>query len=196
MPRAAGGLGLSICHEIATAMGGKVGVTSEPGVGSSFYFELDVGYQASAQDSIGHLPCAAPCQVSKRPLNILVAEDNEMSRALMQDLLTELGHHVTTAPDGERAVDAVRQNRFDLVFMDVMMPRMDGIRATRKIREAGPAGELPIIGCSAHVKDHKSYLSAGMDAFLPKPFERARLEVLLARYASRQRRSSPSLSGR
>ena len=129
---------------------------------------------------------------------VLVVDDSALMRQLITEILSSAPdiEVVGSASDPYRARDAILQLKPDVMTLDVEMPRMDGIRATRKIREAGPAGELPIIGCSAHVKDHKSYLSAGMDAFLPKPFERARLEVLLARYASRQRRSSPSLSGR
>lgn len=181
------GLGLSISHEIATAMGGRVGVESQPGQGSTFYFELEVGVEPV--DSViveEQAPAPEPLQPDPEGLDILVAEDNEMSRALMQDLLTELGHRVTLAEDGINAVDAVRRQKFDLVFMDVMMPRMDGIKATREIRQSGPIGEVPIIGCSAHVRDQSSYISAGMDAFLPKPFERSRLETLLSRYSRRR----------
>ncbi|WP_193141602.1 PAS domain-containing hybrid sensor histidine kinase/response regulator [Meridianimarinicoccus sp. MJW13] len=179
------GLGLSICHEIATAMEAKVGVQSRPGEGSTFFFELDVGYECA--DKAAEATEKAPIIVDPEPrpagLDILVAEDNDMSRALMQDLLTELGHRVTIAENGVHAVNAVKRKKFDLVIMDVMMPHMDGIKATKEIRDAGPIGEVPIIGCSAHVRDQNSYLSAGMDAFLPKPFERTRLEALLSRYS-------------
>jgi len=185
------GLGLAICHEIAEAMGGEVGVTSTPGHGATFFFEVDVVARddsRTAHDDAAETSelCATHADVQSRAagqLTILVAEDNPMSRAMMHDMLTELGHRVTMAEDGLCAVEAAHAQDYDLVFMDVMMPQLDGIGATRRIRGLkSPARKLPIIACSAHVNDQERFRKAGMDAFLPKPVDRRRLEQLISEF--------------
>ncbi len=180
------GLGLSICHEIATAMGGEVGVTSTLGAGSTFFFEVDVD-TPTPDTGTKVLPeantDAAPSDQADRSLQILVAEDNAMSREMMRAMLTELGHSVTTAEDGREAVRELTDRAFDLVFMDVMMPHLDGISAMRRIRRSDSVGaQVPIIACSAHTTDEDSYRKAGMDDFLPKPVDRNRLEALIRRF--------------
>lgn len=181
------GLGLSICHEIATAMGGEVGVQSKPGVGSTFFFEIDVDTPApdrsGRRDRTEANTDSAPASREMPRLEILVAEDNEMSRDMMRAMLTELGHDVTTAEDGREAVRVLTERCFDLVFMDVMMPHLDGISAMRSIRRSDcAAARIPIIACSAHTTDEDSYRKAGMDDFLPKPVDRTRLEALIRRF--------------
>jgi CheY-like chemotaxis protein/anti-sigma regulatory factor (Ser/Thr protein kinase) len=180
------GLGLSICHEIATAMNGTVGVTSRVGVGSTFFFEIDVMTRArSGTDTKAADPEHVPAEIGRHSvgLDILVAEDNPMSRTMMQQMLTELGHRVTTAPDGLSAVDAITDRPYDLVFMDVMMPRLDGVSATRRIRSTPvPQARTPIIGCSAYVDDVTRYRDAGMDEFLPKPVCRRKLQDLIHQF--------------
>jgi len=180
------GLGLSICHEIATAMNGTVGVRSELGAGSTFFFEIDVdtvpGETEPADPPLRPAPTVAGTGPDDR-LSILVAEDNPMSRVMMEEMLTELGHRVTTTPDGLAALREIETRPYDIVFMDVMMPQLDGISATRRIRSAGPPrARTPIIGCSAHTADAASYRAAGMDDFLPKPVDRTRLQDLIRQF--------------
>jgi PAS domain S-box-containing protein len=188
------GLGLSICHEIASAMNGTVGVRSELGSGSTFFFEVDVDTLPDDTEpadppqrpaTAGAAPAPAPAD----GLSILVAEDNPMSRVMMQEMLTELGHKVTTTPDGLAALRAIEARPYDLVFMDVMMPQLDGISATRRIRSGvPPRARTPIIGCSAHTADAASYRAAGMDEFLPKPVDRTRLQDLIRQFTPGSRR--------
>jgi len=180
------GLGLSICHEIATAMNGTVGVRSELGAGSTFFFEIDVdtvpGETEPADPPLRPAPTVAGTGPDDR-LSILVAEDNPRSRVMMEEMLTELGHRVTTTPDGLAALREIETRPYDIVFMDVMMPQLDGISATRRIRSAGPPrARTPIIGCSAHTADAASYRAAGMDDFLPKPVDRTRLQDLIRQF--------------
>ncbi len=193
------GLGLSICNEIATAMDGCVGVCSTPGEGSTFFFEVDVrAVEADAPETAethgsGETDPAPPVTASS--LDILVAEDNEMSRAMLREMLSELGHRVQTTEDGLKAIEALERDRFDLVFMDVMMPQLDGISAVRRIRKADPpASQTPIVACSAHTSDTERYRKAGMDAFLPKPVDRRRLESLIAQFGTQAKTPGPEHS--
>lgn len=188
------GLGLSISHEIATAMDGKVGVTSNPGIGSTFFFEVEVGIIAGAvgaqrdDTSDRRLEAASDPVTDATALDILVAEDNAMSRTMMREMLTEMGHRVTTAPDGLAALDEIHARPYDLVFMDVAMPRLDGVSATKRIRKApDPTRATPIIGCSAHTADPDSFRAAGMDDFLPKPVDRRRLQDLVRQFSHMRR---------
>ena len=180
------GLGLSICHEIATAMHGTVGVRSELGRGSTFFLEIEVDTLPGSIDPVDpplHMDMTDVEQGTGAGLSILVAEDNPMSRMMMHDMLTELGHQVTTTPDGLAALREIEMRPYDIVFMDVMMPQLDGISATRRIRSGKPPrARTPIIGCSAHTADAASYRAAGMDEFLPKPVDRTRLQDLIRKF--------------
>ncbi len=121
--------------------------------------------------------------MQKRPLRILVAEDVEVNRMLLSVMLERLGHAVTLVEDGRAAVAAVVRQPFDVVLMDVQMPVMDGIAATRRIR-ALPGGEcdVPIVALTGNVipEDQRSYLAAGMTACIDKPISWPKLEATLA----------------
>lgn len=176
------GLGLAICHEIAQAMGGTVGVDSRPDSGATFYFDVEAGIAGTAAD----LPDVAPTPAVEAGggLDILVAEDDAASRAMLCEMLAGLGHRVTAAADGIDALKALRTGRFDMVILDLSMPRLGGVGAVRRIRRlGGPARRVPVIACSAQLDDRESLRRAGMDAFLPKPVDRGRMERLIARLA-------------
>lgn len=174
------GLGLAICHEIAQAMGGTVGVESNPGHGATFYFDVEAGLTGTPADAPGPVPAAvAP---PAEGLDILLAEDDAASRAMLCEMLTGLGHRVTAAADGIDALKTLNRGRFDLVILDLSMPRLDGLGAVRRIRRLGsPARRVPVIACSAQLDDRESLRRAGMDGFLPKPVDRDRMERLIAR---------------
>ena len=122
-----------------------------------------------------------PPDVPSSPsLRILVAEDNRVNQILIESILKKLGHRIETAPDGQAAVDAFARETFDLVLMDIQMPRLDGLEATREIRrrEEGSGRRTPIVALTADVVESTEVRcrEAGMDAYLLKPF--ARDEIL------------------
>ena len=185
------GLGLAISRRLVEAMGGEIGVESAPGRGSRFWVRVT-------------LPTAEPIEAAAepssrpealRPLRILVAEDNPLNQEVALGLLSRQGHTVEIAANGREAVEAVQRTRFDVVLMDVHMPVLDGLSATREIRSlAGERGRVPILALSASAFSDESEqcLAAGMDAHLPKPIDPAALAGALARHA-RSARIAPRL---
>jgi CheY-like chemotaxis protein len=166
------------------AMGGEITVDSAPGRGSRFRFTARLGRAAqdapaTAADARGLVPAGA--QPGGRHLRVLLAEDNAVNQKLAQAMLQKLGHAVTIADDGARAVELVARHTFDLVLMDMQMPRLDGLEATRLIRAAGHA--LPIVAMTANAmdSDRQRCLDAGMDDFLAKPVRTRELAEVIAR---------------
>jgi len=174
------GLGLAISRRIVTLMGGELGVESEAQIGSIFWVEVP------CEVCLGEPTRSAPEQ--QRPgragLRILVAEDIEMNRLLIEAMLTGDGHEVAMVSNGAAAVDAVAREAFDLVLMDVRMPVMDGIAATRLIRSL-PFGRnnVPITALTANVmaEEIAECRAAGMQSHLAKPIELDKLRAVLAR---------------
>ncbi|MBP2313665.1 ATP-binding protein [Azospirillum soli] len=173
------GLGLAISKRLVEAMGGTIGFHSAAGVGSTFYvtLTLPVPDPAGLADAEGAADCSD--EVFRRG-HILVVEDLGMNQELIARMLTNAGHTVDLASDGQEAVAAVRGRRYDLVLMDLQMPVMDGLRATETIRALdGEAARVPIVALTATVlpAEVERCRTAGMDAHLAKPVER---EALLA----------------
>ena len=191
------GLGLAISRELVTLMGGRIGVVSAEGKGSTFWFTVRCEPAADPCDGVPTAPCAPePAPPGHRwgeedegGLRVLVAEDNEINRDIVVTMLRRAGHRVTAVEDGLQAVRLVEEDRFDLVLMDVQMPVMDGVTATRHIRGMpGPASRLPIVALTGNVMPgHRAeYLAAGMTAYLTKPIVSADLlEILGSVSASR-----------
>ncbi len=197
------GLGLAICRELSELMGGRVWVESEPGQGSSFSVFLPLPRVAAAEanpetselsaaDTVAPLPSAEKiadepaCETlsEKAALRVLAAEDNPTNQLVLSTIMQIFGMELTLAGDGADAVDAWRAGDFDLVLMDIQMPRMDGVAATRRIRaEEAAIGRrrTPILALSANALTHQveAYLAAGMDGHIAKPIELPKLQAAL-----------------
>jgi signal transduction histidine kinase/HPt (histidine-containing phosphotransfer) domain-containing protein/ActR/RegA family two-component response regulator len=174
------GLGLAISRKIVTAMGGEIGVRSAPGRGSTFWFTVGLPPAAgSVTPDTGREP-------SVRPLRILVAEDDLVNQQVAAGLLRRRDHHVDIVGDGRAALTAVASGAYDVVLMDIHMPTLDGIEATREIRRLpGTRGRVPIIGLSASAMQSETdlCLAAGMNDHLPKPIDPVRLATMLGRHS-------------
>lgn len=177
------GLGLAISRRLAEAMGGRIDVASDHGQGSVFTLEVPL----APGDPAYRKATGAATVAQAWPQRILVAEDVEINRDILRLALGARGHHVAFAHDGAAALASVQREPFDMVLMDVQMPVMDGVEATRRIRAlAGDAGRIPIIGLTANVmsQEQARYLQAGMDECLMKPIEWDRLDAAIARHSA------------
>jgi signal transduction histidine kinase/BarA-like signal transduction histidine kinase len=174
------GLGLAITRQLAIRMGGEVGVDSTPGVGSTFWFTVRLG-KGEQVNPMPQAPEAATEAVAASPslvgASVLLVEDNELNQEVARALLEGAGLTVDLASDGQEAVDKVQARDYDLVLMDMQMPGMDGLEATRRIRASDQRADLPIIAMTANAldADREACLQAGMNDHVTKPIHPARL---------------------
>jgi PAS domain S-box-containing protein len=176
------GLGLAICRQLADLMGGTITVQSRPGEGSRFTLELPLLPTDGAR-----IPTAEPSEENRSNTggaSLLLVEDNAVNQALALALLSRSGHRVQVVSSGVEALAAVRDGNYDLILMDVQMPEMDGIEATRRIRAlAGAKARTPIVAMTANAMkgDRERFLAAGMDDYVSKPIDRTALFAVIAR---------------
>ncbi len=186
------GLGLGIARRIVTALGGEMGAESSPGEGSLFWVRLPlVTTQKPKEQFAIRLGAKAPV-TSVTPRDVLVVEDNPINRAVAREMLQSDGHRVTEAVDGAEGVRLAASHPFDLILMDISMPRMDGRQATAAIRSGrGASRDVPIVALTANVlpEDVEGFLADGMTDALAKPLDREALRRILGRTESPRART-------
>ncbi len=189
------GLGLSICRKLAELMGGMIWLESWPGTGSIFFFAAVFQFgdknKVQALDKEGYVLSKA-----SKPLKILLAEDNEINAVLGVRFLTQLGHTPVVAGNGKEVLDRLSAESFDLVIMDVQMPEINGIEATRRIRrgETGQANRnIPVIAVTAHAMAEfkEKCKDAGMNDFVVKPINFHELNAVIEKNISHSTMTGP-----
>ena len=178
------GLGLAICKQLVELMGGSIGVDSREGQGATFWFRVPLQI-AEPATAMSRSPVVAPDEQTAGAW-ILLVEDVEVNQDLAKAVLERWGHTIDIANDGAEAIEKVRQNRYDLVLMDVQMPVMDGVTATKIIRGSGHANaDVPIVAMTANVLPQQiaALKEAGLDDHVGKPFKAAALQAVIGRWA-------------
>jgi CheY-like chemotaxis protein len=190
------GLGLAISKRLAELMGGTMSAESAgPGRGSTFRFSIRAP-EASAPRPLPASPAIDPGMADRHPLRILLAEDNLVNRKLALRVLAQLGYRADVAINGVEAIEAVERQPYDLVLMDVQMPEMDGLEASRRIVQRCPGGSRPrIVAMTANASqgDRDMCIAAGMDDYVTKPF---RVEALVEALLRTERRVLPAIDHR
>jgi len=169
------GLGLAISKELANLMKGDIGVYSNPGLGSTFWFTFESRIPAEDEmmvinDNLAEEKTTETYQKKFAP-RVLIVDDNAINREVAAEILRKTGCNTTTAKSGFEAIDIVQKKKFDLIFMDIQMPELDGIETSRKIRQIIKTNVPPIIAITAFAQegDRDNFIAQGMDDYIAKP---------------------------
>ncbi|MDO2951813.1 ATP-binding protein [Aeromonas simiae] len=171
------GLGLAICRRLTTLMGGEIGADSEQGKGSRFWCRLPLSLPQSPLQAPQSKPLRAPM-----PLSVLVVDDSEVNRMVVSLMLQRLVQEVQECASAEAALALVMSRAPDLILMDLRMPQIDGLEATRRLRGLGYTGCIVALTANAMPEDREQALAAGMDDFMAKPISLARLQECCERH--------------
>jgi len=170
------GLGLAISKKLSHLMGGEIGVESEIGVGSTFWFTV-VLEKPTLREIKTDVKISQTIEPQSRPLSVLLVEDNLLNQKFASATLRKQGHKIDIAENGKTAIEKFEKNEYDLILMDIQMPIMDGITASKKIREIederNSKNKVKILAVTAYAmeNDRQKCLTAGMDEYLTKPFK-------------------------
>ena len=195
------GLGLSICRQIVDRMEGRIWAENNAGRGATFAFDVSAPLSDKVEDTANNVSALAELELQSNP-HILIVDDNATNRVVAQALCEMFGCSSETAEDGLEALEAVQARPFDMVLMDIKMPRMDGVQATQAIRAlTGPERNIPIVALTANADpdDAKHYLSIGMAAVVEKPIKPERLRMAMNMALSEPAEvemADPTLEGR
>ena len=175
------GLGLSICRQIVDRMDGRIWAENNAGRGATFAFDISAPLSEPVEQNASNVSALAELELQSNP-HILIVDDNATNRVVAQALCEMFGCSSETAEDGIEALEAVQARPFDLILMDIKMPRMDGVQATQAIRAlSGPERDIPIVALTANADpdDARHYLSIGMAAVVEKPIKPERLRMAM-----------------
>ena len=199
------GLGLAICKQLVELMNGSIGVISASGVGSDFWFCIPFDVQIQQKPHAALIPSSPGSTKNEncfggRAIRILLAEDNEVNQLVAQGMFGKCGLHADVVGNGKKALEALASTPYDIVFMDIQMPVMDGIEATRKIRSGKvsgpspdvPVSKIPIVALTAHAMqgDRQRFLDAGMDDYITKPLNSDAIRTTLERWLAPKAKES------
>ncbi len=186
------GLGLAISKKLVELMGGQIYHLDTVEQGTTFVFTMKVKkMNPNLSDHSVEEEVSATATPS---LLLLITEDNEVSQLVLKKMLTQFGHEVDIVNNGWEALEAVSQNNYDMIFMDLQMPEMNGFETTRRLMETSAHRKVPIIiavTANAFVEDRENCLAAGMDDYISKPIKKDKVQEVITKYMENQYRRSP-----